>query len=168
MPTPNPSSNRGNVEFAATLAHYQRRADSAFQLHGLAAPAPGIGESLSDYRTRLLSNLAPYSSPQYRAISFHRMKDDATIGNFEKLLIDGAITNFKRPEGPLRPLVRRDAADRKIIEWYGDERECWKPFANGGKPGKINFEMCTGKNAPGARQPVATVMSDGTTVPIQK
>jgi hypothetical protein len=146
------------AEVQAAAAHFQRRADEAFRLYGLGAPARLSSESLTNYRRRLCEALKGYSDT-LKEVDFSRVPRDG-LPPLERMLFSDAVNLFKKPEGPMRSCVRRDNAGREVTEFYGDEKLAWLPFTNdvngqgehvGERRGRIAGELGMGANSAEAR-----------------
>ena len=127
--------SRDEVEFEAI----QARADSVAALHGDKAPPPILGESLLNYRKRLLAQFQGFS-PQFEKTRLHSF-DVPTIEALEQRIYrdaEQAAYRHDAPPGELRAVVSRDEAGRKITKFVGDVGEFLGPFSDHGQRVRIN------------------------------
>jgi hypothetical protein len=120
-------------------ADAQMRCDSAFQAWGKMAPHALHGESLRDFRIRLLSALKVHSRA-YRDSDLGTVGDEAVFSNIEGIIIKDAIeassTHADTP-GVLRQVTSRDGSGRQITRFFGDPAVAWGEFMGGTRFGKI-------------------------------
>ena len=117
------------AEFAAA----QARHDVAYMSFGEQAPAPLLNEDLGDYRRRLTSGLKKHSA-MWAETDLVAMKDDATFGTIEGMVIADAIKAARNPKdlpyGQLQKSVRKDDSGmREITEYHGDPRSWMDQFS---------------------------------------
>jgi hypothetical protein len=126
--------NRDPAEFEAV----QARADSVAALHGDKAPPPILGESLLNYRKRLLAQFQGFS-PQFEKTRLHSF-DAPTIEALEqRIYADAQAAAYQSTQpGELRAVVSRDDVGRKITKFVGDVSEFLAPFMDHGQRVRIN------------------------------
>jgi hypothetical protein len=111
------------------LSAAQARWDSVAQMFGEQASAPLHGESPIAYRKRLAAKYQKHS-PGFKAIRFDSIDDDSFAAIEEQIRADAqayAKSPSVMPAGRLVPIVRHDAAGRKITEYTGD-MNAWLGF----------------------------------------
>ena len=159
---------RGEAQRESDFADFQARADEACQLYGVRVPRIGPGEDLNTYRRRVLTVLQPHSKDWKNA----NLMQPYSIANSvlpiaEKNIIDDAVTEFKKPVGPLRSVMVTDPeSGQRQRRWYGDPANCWDRFK--GPLQRVtawDLSLAKGRNAPGAIVPTSVMMSDGTIRP---
>jgi 8-oxo-dGTP pyrophosphatase MutT (NUDIX family) len=100
----------------------QAKCDSVAVAFGDSAPRPLHGESLLDYRKRLISPFKKHS-PTWADKSIEAIGDSATFGVVEQQIYQDAINAAKSPQGigngRLREVVRRSDSGHTIREFYG-------------------------------------------------
>lgn len=146
------------------LLQIQSRADAAFELHGHRAPGPTFGEDANHYRRRLLSLASTVAPFPWNSINPWTQPDTA-LDSLERDVIDGAVREFEKPEGPLRSIVRHDEAGRPMRYWYGDPENCWGRFK--GNVNRYATGMCDIHGRPSEPWPVEMKMSDGSIRKVQ-
>jgi hypothetical protein len=156
----------GGAELAGTLEYYRRRADAAFEIHEAVAPPPLPGESVTQYRGRLLNSLCTYAAADnpFKAVDFTLLKDTESLTALEGTLIADAVADFEKPTGPLRTRMTIDpetGARRRMF--FGSPGACWDQFKPQTQKFLRGFRTASGARAPGAHGPVPTsvTMSDG-------
>lgn len=114
----------------AELANAQAQADSIFQAFGKTAPRPGPAEKPLAYRKRLLGDLKSHS-PRAKDIDIAAIADSATFTAIEGMVFADAMEAARQPgalpDGVLIPVVRTDAANRRITTFIGTKSP-WTPF----------------------------------------
>ena len=106
------------------FAGAQEKADAAFSAFGDSAPPPMAGESLLDYRLRLLGKLQDHS-PVWKGRELGRIaRADATLVDVaEQQIYADAVRAADQPAdlkpGEMREVVRRDAAGRPVSTFKG-------------------------------------------------
>jgi hypothetical protein len=131
-----------------------RRAEEVFQLFGKRAPMPLFDTSTLQYRQQLLQELEPHVEPQYRGLEPGKIRDVKALATVEKLMMDSAIRESKKPVGPPRAVVSTDLTGRKITSYVGADDAYWSQFTTHPdviRAGRINTSLFTGRNAPGVR-----------------
>lgn len=128
-------------EDANEFAEKQLRADSAYQAWSRAAPPGLYGETLRDYRVRLLKPLQQYSAT-HKGVDLARVADPAAFSVVENSIINDAIeaSNTTVTAGaPLREVVTRNDSGHVFRKFIGDASVTWAPFMGGAvKFGRIN------------------------------
>ena len=118
------------------FADAQAKAERVAQAFGDSASHWVNGESLTQYRRRLLSTLKQHSA-QWKNIDTRKL-DGAALDTVEQQVFAdawrAAIDPANVPEGTLRMVVDRDETGRPIRRFIGDPEVCWGPFK---RPGKI-------------------------------
>jgi hypothetical protein len=120
-------------------ADAQMRCDSAFQAWGKMAPHALHGESLRDFRIRLLSALKVHSRA-YGDSDLATVGDEAVFSNIEGIIIKDAIeasNSHADTPGVLRQVTSRDNSGRQVTRFYGDPAVAWGEFMGGTRFGKI-------------------------------
>jgi hypothetical protein len=116
------------------FANAQMRADSAFNSWGKSAPHALHGESLRDFRVRLLTELKPHSKA-YKDSDLGSIGDETAFSNIEGMIINDAIEASNQPDttagAALRKVTSRDDMGRITTKFYGDPLVCWAPFMGG-------------------------------------
>jgi hypothetical protein len=116
------------------FADAQLRADSAYQSWGKQASHALSGESLRDFRIRLLSGLKQHSK-RYRDSDLTTVGDETVFNDIERVILDDAVKASNEPgdaTGVLRKVTSRDDMGRITTKFYGDPLVCWAPFMGGG------------------------------------
>lgn len=111
----------------------QVRADSAYQSWGKQAPHAVHGETLRDFRIRLLAPLKQHSKV-YRDSALDLIGDDATFSVVENAIVNDAIeaSCLAPPAGsPLREQVTRMPSGHTVTKFVGDPAVTWAPFMGG-------------------------------------
>jgi len=127
----------------AAFADAQMRADSAYQAWNLGqAPYALNGETLSDYRVRLLSKLKQHS-PIYKDSNLGLLvADSAAFSVIENAIVNDAIEASCKSitvGAPLREQVTRNASGHTITKFVGDPAVTWGPMMGGAtKFGRIS------------------------------
>jgi len=108
----------------------QLRADGAFQAVGHdGAPAHLLGESLTDYRLRLLRGVQSKSST-WKSVELPRRQDVLNV--VEPQIYADAKNSVTDPAnykpGELKQVVSLDQTGRRITKFYGDNSVTWAPF----------------------------------------
>jgi hypothetical protein len=115
------------------FADAQMRADSAYNSWGKQAPHALHGESLRDFRVRLLTELKPHSKA-YKDSDLGSIGDENAFSNIEGMIINDAVEASNTPAAagaPLRKVTSRDDMGRITTKFYGDPLVCWAPFMGG-------------------------------------
>jgi hypothetical protein len=107
----------------------QARADRVLRQFGDSAERWQDGESIADYRRRLLEPLKQHS-PAWRKVDVPRQEDVLAVAE-KQILADAAReavapTNLK--PGQLVERVTTDPTGRKISRFYGDPEAVWGMF----------------------------------------
>ena len=108
----------------------QQKADAAYRAVGHdGSPAHLLGESLTDYRLRLLRGVQG-KSPTWKSASLPRAQDMLDVA--EPQIFRDAVAslrdNANYAPGQLKEVVERDATGRRITKFYGDNSVTWAPF----------------------------------------
>jgi hypothetical protein len=105
---------------------YQERYDNALSPWDMRAPAPVLGEPITEYRAKL-AILAKKQLPpdhQLRKVQYRRM-DTAIFDNFEPDLLQAvsraAYDASTVPPGQFRKVVEADTNGMKMVRWVGPE-----------------------------------------------
>lgn len=117
---------------AATEA--QARAESAYQqVLGCGAPPRLSGESLSEYRIRLVHGLKGFSE-RWRRVDHAGLAGVARAGALqvaEEQVYADAVHSVKRSTGPLRKVTEVDPdSGLRITRFYGDPSGWMDQFSN--------------------------------------
>ncbi len=109
----------------------QVRADSVAQMFGTSAPRWVHGETVLQYRRRLLRNFQEHSAT-WKGVDISQINDSVAIDNIEKQIFADAEHAAKNPvtdgKGSLRAITTTDSAGRRITKFYGDNSVTWAPF----------------------------------------
>jgi hypothetical protein len=131
----------GTAETRNLFAGAQLKLDSACQAWGHAAPPPLSGETLRNYRIRILSGLKQHSRA-YKDSDLATIGDENAFTNIESMIINDAVEASNVSIVPGAPLTRRtrtDANGHRITTFHGDSAIAWSPFMGGGTQfGRIN------------------------------
>jgi hypothetical protein len=141
------------MRMQASARVYQARYDDALQPWDLRAPAPVLGEPITDYRARL-AILAKKQLPedhQLRRITYRRL-DTAIFDNFESQLLQevqrAAYDATYVPPGQFRKVTEIAADGMKVVKWIGQQSF----VKDMGRPGRrvVSFQTPNGRvNASG-------------------
>jgi hypothetical protein len=108
----------------ASARVYQERYDSSLQPWDLRAPAPVLGEDISEYRARL-AILAKKQLPEdheLRKIQYRRL-DSRVFDNFEPQLLQAvqkaAYDATSVPPGQFRQITEVDGNGNKVVKFVG-------------------------------------------------
>jgi hypothetical protein len=108
----------------------QSKAQRVAQAHGDSAPSPVQGETLMQYRTRLLTPFQPHS-PTWSRVRLSALAPDA-LSVAENAIYSDSLVAAHNPatvaEGTLREIVEADATGRRISRFIGHPEACWGPF----------------------------------------
>jgi hypothetical protein len=139
----------------------QSEANELFKLHNMSADAPRAHEGETAYARRLI-NAAKSFSPDWNGVDINS-QPDGLLPLAWKSVIEDAITEFKKSEGPLRQVVTTDDSGRRMRTFYGDPENCWAPFkATSQYVTAWNPEgLGRGAKSPTAIVPVRMLMTDG-------
>lgn len=130
-------------ELEAEFQQAQARADRAYRTVGRdGAPPHLLGESLVDYRQRLLRNVQAQSKTWQHA-GLPRAQDSlAVIEQQVYREVENTLTDPSSYQpGELRQVVERDQTGRPITKFYGDPGVTWSPF----QPTTLKFVKGFGK-----------------------
>jgi len=134
-----------SAEDKARCAEVQMRADSAFQAWGDQAPPVMRGESVNDFRLRLLSKIKQHSKVYKDSNLAAFTADESAFGVIEKTIINDAIEASRgsvTAGAPLQKRVTRMDSGHVVTKWIGDPNVAWGPFMGGAtKFGRINIDM---------------------------
>ncbi len=119
------------------LAAAQARADSVAAFTGERASAPVPGESVLEYRRRLLGHFQQHSE-RFKAAPLGTL-GATVIGPIEDIVYADAIAKAKRPETPgtLQPVTTFENG-RSVTRFYGDIGTWMGAFALQGVSARIN------------------------------
>jgi len=111
-------------------SNIQTRADPAYRATGHdGAPGRLLGESVTDYRLRLLNGVKA-KSPTWRGATLPRAAD--VLNAAEPQILSDAVAslrdNANYAPGELKEVIERDATGRRITKFYGDNSITWAPF----------------------------------------
>ncbi len=128
------------------FADAQMRADSAYQALGSKqAPHALAGETLSDFRVRLMKQLQPHSAIYKGSDLGILVQDASSFRLVEDAIINDAMQASMAPPpagAPLREQVTRTDEGHIIRKFIGDPGVVWGPFMGGAtKFGRINRDM---------------------------
>jgi len=107
----------------------QARADRVLRQFGDSAERWQDGESIADYRRRLLEPLKQHS-PAWRKVSVPRQEDVLQVAE-QQILADAARearAPTSIPPGKLVERVTTDVTGRRISRFFGDPEACWGAF----------------------------------------
>lgn len=114
----------------AMFVNAQARADKVAQAFGDSAPRWVDGESLSQYRQRLLSKFKAHSA-DWKGVALAKLGDDV-LGVAETRIYADAIVAATDPAnvpaGQLREIIETDRSGRRISRFIGDPGACWDMF----------------------------------------
>jgi hypothetical protein len=108
----------------------QSKAEQVAQALGHEAPPPVNGETLPQYRVRLLSQYKSYS-PEWKNVDLAKLPGNALDVIEPKVYADAmaeARSPRNVPEGELREIIETDRAGRRISKFFGDAEVCWGRF----------------------------------------
>jgi hypothetical protein len=120
-------------EMRATMVGYQSKAERVHQAFGdsAGAPPPVMGESVTDYRIRLLSKYQPLSKA-YKDADLSKIGDEKVFASVEDAIYADALAEASNPStfeaGRLIPIKATDHAGRVITRYKGDPNACWDQF----------------------------------------
>jgi 8-oxo-dGTP pyrophosphatase MutT (NUDIX family) len=121
--------NDSDEDYAA-MADAQARADSVYSAFSERAPRPLAGETIKQYRVRLLKGVQKYSKDWKDATL--RILDDAVLNIAEKAIYADAQAASRDPmgvpSGHLREVRKRDATGREIVEFMGSWGDAFGEF----------------------------------------
>jgi len=123
----------------------QARADATAQTFGQRAPAPLTGESLADYRVRLLAPYQAHSS-NWKTSNLRVVARDAhALAAVEAAIHQDARQAATRngPDIPLHAVTTTEPSGHRVTSWYGDAAEAWRPFMGAG----VRYLIGINKNA---------------------
>lgn len=128
------------------FAEVQMRADSAYQAWNLGqAPGSLQGETISDYRVRLLSKIKQHSKVYKDSNLGILVNDAAAFAVVENAIVADAVEascSQVTVGAPLRQQTTRNESGHTITKFVGDPAVTWGPFMGGAtKFGKINRDM---------------------------
>jgi len=123
----------------------QMRCDSAYQAWGRQAPHALQGESLRNFRIRLLSDLKQHSK-RYRDSDLGTIGDEKVFCDIERAVVADAVEASCAPGAVGAPLVARTKVDphtrHQVTTFQGDPGVAWAEFAGGSiMYGKINQDL---------------------------
>jgi hypothetical protein len=114
-------------EEEAKYADAQAKADSIYSVYGKSASRPLKGESLMNYRKRMLRGLQGYSDA-YKGVNINSIKDEALLALAEKQIFADAVAASRASAhigaGQLIATQKKDQAGRTITSYRGD-MEAW-------------------------------------------
>jgi hypothetical protein len=108
----------------------QDKAQRVAQAHGAEAPPPVVGETLTQYRTRLLTPYQPHSATWAR-VRLHTLAPDALSVAENAIYNDSLVFAHDPanvPEGCLREIIDTDRTGRRISRFVGHPEACWGAF----------------------------------------
>lgn len=112
------------------FADAHAKAERVAQAFGDSASPWVNGETLTQYRQRLLSTLKRHSS-QWKDVDPRKLSGRALDVAESQIFGDAwaaAIDPAQIPAGTLRMVTEQDDTGRKIHRFYGDPEACWSPF----------------------------------------
>lgn len=120
---------------AEAIADVQARADAVYADFGKQARAPMSGESLLNYRKRLLKGLQMHS-PTYKDVDIITIADAALLNIAEKQVYADAAAVARNPvpekPGELVVVVRKDEAGRPVKTYHGNMNSWLGAFKTSG------------------------------------
>lgn len=123
------------------LADAQARCDEAARLHGLSAAPPMTGETVRDYRLRLLGKFQQYSK-DFKDIELSAISDEKLLDPIEARIYADAIAEASSPAsapaGMLREVRSTDEAGRIIRKFVGHPGVWLADFKAPKRLGRIN------------------------------
>lgn len=117
----------------ALFAKAQARADGVMQAFGDSAPRQMQGETILDYRRRLLNPLLKHSVA-WKGVDISALPETALGVAEDQVYKDAALSARSPsdiPSGTLRALARRDGTGRTITEFAGEPRAWMSSFTSG-------------------------------------
>lgn len=112
------------------LANVQARADSVSAMFGERASPPMPGETVLDYRKRVVGKFKRHSN-RFKDTRFDSL-DGATLDAVEEIVyhdaVEAARATGEAVPGLLVPFVERDSAGRQITRFHGDVGAFLAPF----------------------------------------
>lgn len=115
------------ARFNQHAARHQARAAEAYGFHGMAPPPRISGESVDDFRRRLLSPLMRYSK-RWQNVKAETVGETILPILEEQVFADAVEAIRGDATGPLREVVTKDQAGRSIHKFYGSSADTWAPF----------------------------------------
>jgi hypothetical protein len=118
------TSRENQMRVMSVAREYQAKADDSFQPWGVRAPAPALGQPLSEYRENLAimaKKLLPDDHP-LRKVQVRQLNSDA-LNAIEPQIYGACRSAAYRgdtvPEGQLRQIVERDANGLQVTKFVG-------------------------------------------------
>jgi len=122
------------------FADAQIKADAAYSAWGKSAPRALSGETVRDFRVRLLRELQPLSKA-YKDADLSAIGDETAFGIIEGQIIADAVKASIAGDfvvgAPLRETVTRSEHGQVMRKFHGDPNVCWAPFAGVARRGRI-------------------------------
>lgn len=107
----------------AGLAEVQSRADAIRIQLGERAEVPLVGESVANYRRRMLTKIQPLSS-RWKDIDLSEFKSDASFANVEEQIYADATESARSPsniaEGSIRAVRKTSETGHVITDYVGN------------------------------------------------
>jgi len=123
------------------FAEAQMRADAAYQAWGKQAPNALHGETLRDFKIRLLRPLQQHSK-RYAQSALNLIGDDAAFEIVNDAIINDAVDASSDPAtigSALREVTTRSDSGHVVRKFVGDPAVTWAPFQGGAtRFGRIN------------------------------
>ncbi|MGH8321592.1 MAG: hypothetical protein ACRESI_06530 [Gammaproteobacteria bacterium] len=118
-------------ESRSQFVESQIKADKVAQAFGDSAPRWQNGESLLQYRNRLVRKFQAHS-PKWKDADLSMNHDVKTLSNIEDMVFADAIGAARNPaatDAPfLTPVTETDATGRRITRFFGNPEACWGQF----------------------------------------
>ena len=113
------------------FAAAQSKAEGAYQAFGDSAPQWVNGETLTQYRQRLLGKFKQHSE-QWKNVELSKLGDETALSVAETTIYADALNcahdPANVPAGTLREVTETDFSGRKITRFFGDPEATWAPF----------------------------------------
>jgi hypothetical protein len=130
------SKNRFDAEAQdkGAFATAQMNCDAAYNAWGKRAPFALHGETLRDFRIRLLTALKAHSR-RYCDSDLTTIGDEKVFSEIESKIINDAVEASSSNDGaaglPLRMTTKVNDMGHRITTFHGDPAVCWAPFMGG-------------------------------------
>lgn len=122
-------------EERARFTAAQAKADPVYHVYGDSAPRFLAGETINEYRKRMIRNFQQHSKA-WKGADITGINDESTLQNIEDVVFADAISAAKTPmldgEPSLRMVTERDGAGREIRRFFGHPEACWGQFKGSG------------------------------------
>lgn len=119
----------------------QHRADSIAALFGERVSAPSVGETLADYRRRLLEKFKKHS-PEFKNTQMAALHDNAIPLVEKQVYADAERTARTTATAPGKLISRTERVNGRDITTFAGDNGVWMaPFMRPGNVGKVSQTM---------------------------